>query len=102
MSPPSAYTEVVRELNEQGWHVITHAVGDAALDEVLDGYAAAERSTPIKGKRWSVEHAFVSRPEQVARLKNSISRLGAGSPLSRGPRAEEISGAGRSRAKSRR
>ena len=69
VSPPSAYTEVVRELNNKGWHVITHAVGDAALDEVLDGYAAADKDASIKGKRWSVEHAFVSRPEQVARLK---------------------------------
>ncbi len=69
VSPPSAYTEVVRELNSKGWHVITHAVGDAALDEVLDAYAAADKDSSIKGKRWSVEHAFVSRPEQVARLK---------------------------------
>jgi predicted amidohydrolase YtcJ len=69
VSPPAAYTEVVRELNSKGWHVITHAVGDAALDEVLDAYAAADKDASIKGKRWSVEHAFVSRPEQVARLK---------------------------------
>ncbi len=69
VSPPDAYTEVVRELNRGGWHVITHAVGDAALDEVLDAYAAADKDASIKGKRWSVEHAFVSRPEQVARLK---------------------------------
>ena len=69
VSPPNAYTEVVRELNRSGWHVITHAVGDAALDEVLDAYAAADKDASIKGKRWSVEHAFVSRPEQVARLK---------------------------------
>jgi predicted amidohydrolase YtcJ len=70
VSPPAAYTEVVRELNSKGWHVITHAVGDAALDEVLDAYAAADKDASIKGKRWSVEHAFVSRPEQVARLKD--------------------------------
>jgi predicted amidohydrolase YtcJ len=69
VAPPDAYTEVVRELNRMGWHVITHAVGDAGLDEVLDAYAAADKDSPIKGKRWSVEHAFVSRPEQVARLK---------------------------------
>ncbi len=69
VSPPDAYTDVVRELNRAGWHVITHAVGDAGLDEVLDAYSAADKDLSIKGKRWSVEHAFVSRPEQVARLK---------------------------------
>jgi predicted amidohydrolase YtcJ len=67
--PPGPYTEVVRELNREGWHVITHAVGDAGLDQVLDAYEAADKDSSIKGKRWSVEHAFVSRPEQVARLK---------------------------------
>jgi predicted amidohydrolase YtcJ len=69
VSPPNAYTEVVRELNRLGWHVITHAVGDAGLDEVLEAYAVADKDSSIKGNRWSVEHAFVSRPEQVARLK---------------------------------
>jgi predicted amidohydrolase YtcJ len=69
VSPPDAYTDVVRELNHAGWHVITHAVGDAGLDEVLDAYSAADKDSSIKGKRWSVEHAFVSRPEQVVRLK---------------------------------
>jgi predicted amidohydrolase YtcJ len=69
VSPPNAYTEVVRELNRLGWHVITHAVGDAGLDEVLEAYAVADKDSSIKDKRWSVEHAFVSRPEQVARLK---------------------------------
>src|ERR1700688_4287008 len=49
--------------------MIIISVGDAVQDEVLDGYAAADKDASIKGKRWSVEHAFVSRPEQVARLK---------------------------------
>src|SRR5579871_6074283 len=69
VSPPAAFTEVVRELNSKGWHFIINEIANAALDEVLDGYAAANKDASIKGKRWSVEHAFVSRPEQVARLK---------------------------------
>jgi predicted amidohydrolase YtcJ len=66
---PAPYTDVVRELNREGWHVITHAVGDAGLDQVLAAYEAADKDSSIRGKRWSVEHAFVSRPEQVQRLK---------------------------------
>ena len=31
------YTEIVKELNRLGWRVGTHAVGDAAIDEVLAG-----------------------------------------------------------------
>ena len=47
----------------------THAVGDAALDQVLDAYEAANAERPIAGRRWAIEHLFVSRPDQLARLK---------------------------------
>jgi len=49
--------------------VTTHAVGDAALDQVLDAYEAANAERPIAGRRWAIEHLFVSRPDQLARLK---------------------------------
>src|SRR5437016_6192204 len=67
--PPQPYTAIVQMLNEGGWRVTTHAVGDAALDQVLDAYEAANAERPIAGRRWSVEHLFVSRPDQIARLK---------------------------------
>lgn len=67
--PPEPYKAVVMELNRLGWRPTTHAVGDAGLDVVLDAYAAADRDRPIAGKRWSIEHAFIVRPEQVDRLK---------------------------------
>jgi predicted amidohydrolase YtcJ len=67
--PPAQYTAIVKMLNAGGWHVTTHAVGDAALDEVLDAYEAADAERPIAGRRWAIEHLFVSRPDQIARLK---------------------------------
>ena len=67
--PPAQFREVVVELNRLGWRPTTHAVGDAAIDEVLDGYAAAAADRPIAGKRWSLEHVFVVRPEQIGRMK---------------------------------
>jgi predicted amidohydrolase YtcJ len=36
---------------------------------VLDAYEAADKDHSIAGKRWAVEHASVSRPEQRLRLK---------------------------------
>jgi predicted amidohydrolase YtcJ len=36
------YTDVVRELNRLGWRVSTHAVGDAAIDEVLTALRSRE------------------------------------------------------------
>jgi predicted amidohydrolase YtcJ len=67
--PPQDFTAVVKTINDLGWRVATHAVGDAAIDEVLDAYEAADAERSIAGKRWTIEHAFVSRPEQLPRMK---------------------------------
>ncbi|HEV2387927.1 MAG TPA: amidohydrolase [Candidatus Acidoferrales bacterium] len=69
---PAVYTPMVEEANRQGFRVATHAVGDAAIGEVLDAYEAANREKSIVGHRWSIEHAFVPDPGDYAR----INRLG--------------------------
>jgi predicted amidohydrolase YtcJ len=63
------YTEIVKELNREGWRVATHAVGDAAIDEVLAAYEAANAERSIVGRRWTVEHGFLPREEHFARMK---------------------------------
>jgi predicted amidohydrolase YtcJ len=65
----SAFTDVVKELNRLGWRVATHAVGDAAIDEVLAGYEAANAEKSIAGKRWTLEHGFIAHDDQFARMK---------------------------------
>src|SRR5439155_7350262 len=67
--PLSEYVAAVRELNRLGWRVATHAVGDAAIDQVLDAYAAADRDRSIGGRRWSIEHFFIGRPDHYPRVK---------------------------------
>jgi len=59
----------VRELNRLGWRVATHAVGDAAIDQVLDAYTAANADQSIVGKRWSIEHFFIGRPDHYPRAR---------------------------------
>ena len=66
--PLDKYITVVRELNRLGWRVATHAVGDAATDQVLDAYAAADRDQSIRGKRWAIEHLFIGRPDHYPRV----------------------------------
>jgi predicted amidohydrolase YtcJ len=65
----AAYTDVVRELNRLGWRVATHAVGDAAIDEVLTAYEAANAEQSIIGKRWTIEHGFIPQADQFPRMK---------------------------------
>jgi predicted amidohydrolase YtcJ len=63
------YTDIVKELNRRGWRVSTHAVGDAAIDEVLAAYEAADAEKSIAGRRWTIEHGFIPRGDQFPRMK---------------------------------
>jgi len=67
--PADRYVAIVKELNRLGWRVGTHAVGDAAIDEVLAGYEAANADRSIVGKRWAIEHGFLPQEEQFARMR---------------------------------
>ncbi len=64
-----AFEATVLALNERGWRVATHAVGDAAIDLVLNAYERANARRSIAGRRWSIEHAFIGRPDHLPRVK---------------------------------
>lgn len=51
-----------------GWQVATHAIGDRAVDVVLDAYADAQRRLPRPDVRHRIEHCGVTSEEQVARI----------------------------------
>jgi predicted amidohydrolase YtcJ len=63
------FSALVKEANQRGWRVATHAVGDAAIDEVLAGYEAADAEKSIQGRRWSIEHAFIPRDDHYPKMK---------------------------------
>lgn len=63
------FKAAVSLLNQLGWQVYTHAVGDAAIDQVLDAYEAADRQQSIVGARWGIEHAFIPRTDHFPRMK---------------------------------
>jgi len=63
----------VKELNRLGWRVATHAVGDAAIDEVLAAYEAADAEKSIVGRRWTIEHGFHSASRFISRMKKLAS-----------------------------
>ena len=53
--------------HRSGWQVATHAIGDLAIDVVLDAYARALEEYPRRDPRHRIEHFAVVQPRQVAR-----------------------------------
>lgn len=52
-----------------GWQVAAHAIGDAALDAVLDIFAEAQSLYPRTETRHRVEHVCVASDAQLARMR---------------------------------
>ena len=75
--PQDVFNEVATQLGRRGWRVATHAVGDLAIDQVLEGYEAANEVTPLAGKRWAIEHGFIPREDQFPTM-NRLGLLVAG------------------------
>jgi predicted amidohydrolase YtcJ len=53
--------------HRSGWQVATHAIGDLAIDVVLDAYERALAQFPRRDPRHRIEHFAASRPDQVRR-----------------------------------
>jgi predicted amidohydrolase YtcJ len=54
---PNSYRQIVTELHNAGVHVSTHAIGDRAIDWVIDTYHQALKATPTRGLRHGLIHA---------------------------------------------
>jgi predicted amidohydrolase YtcJ len=53
---PDAYRTVVNAFHDAGLHVSTHAIGDRAIDWVVDTYDAALMRKPTRGLRHGIIH----------------------------------------------
>ncbi|MGW1680012.1 amidohydrolase [Saccharopolyspora sp. NPDC002376] len=69
---PERLREQISRAHRAGWQVATHAIGDAAVQLVLDAYARAQRQFPRTDVRHRIEHCGVTSDAQVA----EIARLG--------------------------
>ena len=64
--PNGRLTELVKKAREMGLPVAIHAIGDLAVERVLD---VLDRFPPIRGRRDRIIHANVLRMDLIARLK---------------------------------
>ena len=65
----ATFNDYVTSLNRMGWRAAVHAVGDAAVDEVLEGLELANAQKDITKDGWTIEHAFITRPDQYPRIR---------------------------------
>lgn len=65
---PHQMREQLLAAHKGGWRVAAHAIGDRAVDLVLDVLDEAHRLWPRPGVRHRIEHAGITRPEQVERM----------------------------------
>ena len=55
--------------HREGWQLAIHAIGDAAIEQVLSGMEAADTAEmPVAGRRHRIEHCGFLSPAQMARM----------------------------------
>jgi predicted amidohydrolase YtcJ len=67
---PEQLNTVVAMLDQRGWQVMTHAIGDAAVRMTLDAYQEAVKlnAAPARGRRHRIEHIETIDPADVPRF----------------------------------
>lgn len=74
---PERFRRLVASGNRLGWRFGVHAVGDAAVDAVLDAFEAAGEEVPIAGRRFIVIHGSLMLPDQMDRARAMDVRVDA-------------------------
>ncbi len=68
--PTEKFEQVLQAMSRLGWRACIHIVGDRGLDIALDAYEKANGVKPIAPKRWVIEHAHYTRPDQFQRIND--------------------------------
>jgi len=77
---PAVYQEMVRLFHQNGVPVGTHAVGDRAMDWVVDTYALVEKENPKPGVRHSIIHANLPTAHALDVVADLQKKFDAGYP----------------------
>ena len=77
---PAEYQKMVRLFHNAGVSVGTHAVGDRAMDWVVDTYSDVEHDNPRPGLRHSIIHANLPTPHAIDMMAALQKKYDAGYP----------------------
>ncbi len=82
---PEVYRRMVELFHRAGVHVGTHAVGDRAIDWVVDTYAQVLAETPTVALRHSIIHANIPSDHALKTMAELQARYDAGYPEAQAP-----------------
>jgi predicted amidohydrolase YtcJ len=82
---PEVYRQMVRLFHQAGVHVGTHAIGDRAIDWVVDTYAQVLTETPTMGLRHSIIHANIPSDHAIETMAALEKRYDAAYPEAQAP-----------------
>jgi predicted amidohydrolase YtcJ len=69
LHPKKKLCQLVTEVHKAGLQVAVHAIGDRAVESVLDIYEKALNQFPRKDHRHRIEHCSILNPQLIKRIK---------------------------------
>lgn len=82
---PEIFREQVKMFHDAGIHVSTHAVGDRAIDWVVDTYAEALQAKPARGLRHGIIHCNTPTDHAIETMARLQKQYDAGYPEAQAP-----------------
>lgn len=82
---PEVYRQMVKLIHNDGVHVSTHAVGDRAIDWVVDTYAEVLKEKPTRGLRHGIIHCNIPTDHAIETMARLQKEYDAGYPELQAP-----------------
>lgn len=77
---PKELREMVATSNALGWQIGTHAIGDAAIKELVEAYSDELRRHPKPGHRWFTSHFTMLPPTETMMIMRKYGIWAAAQP----------------------
>ena len=84
VTDPAIYRQSVKLFHDAGLHIGTHAIGDRAIDWVVDTYAEVLAANPKQGLRHAIIHANTPSDHAIDVMAELERRYDAGYPETQG------------------
>jgi hypothetical protein len=64
--------DIVDSSNKNGWQMALHAIGDAAIKQTVDAYAASLTKMPRQDHRWFTDHFTIMPPDATMQTMHDM------------------------------